>query len=92
MFEKQYFSSQMITSAIMFLTNGDTELGSQGESSPSSSSTGRTIPNSQANGPASVQLAQKGSLKLKQMAASTHSIVTACNRVSYTYVTTHFLI
>lgn len=33
-FEKQYFSSQIITTAIMFLTNGNPGLGSQGESCP----------------------------------------------------------
>lgn len=33
-FEKQYFSSQIITPAIMFLTNGNPGLGSQGESCP----------------------------------------------------------
>lgn len=37
-------------------------------------------------------LQRKGSLERRQMAASTHSILMACNRVSYTYVTTHFLI
>ena len=38
------------------------------------------------------KLAEKGSLELREMASSTHSILMACNRVGYTYVTTHFLI
>lgn len=40
MLEKQYFSSQIITSAIMFLTNGNPGLGFQVESCPAPNSNG----------------------------------------------------
>lgn len=91
MFEKQYFSSQIITSAIVFLTNGKPEGGSRGGSAPGSHR--RAMPCSQpgtARPPLGVP--GKGSLELKQMVASAHSILMACHRVSHTYVTTHFLI
>lgn len=56
MFEKQYFSSQIITTAIMFLTNGSPGLRSQGESCPQFKQS-RQYPTRTArkNGPASVQ-------------------------------------
>lgn len=93
MFEKQYFSSQIITSAIMFLTNGNPGPGSRVESCPQFKQNGQSLTQTakkMARPP--FALAEKGSLERRQMAASTHSILMACNRVGYTYVTTHFLI
>lgn len=93
MFEKQYFSSQIITSAIMFLTNENPGLGSQGELRPQFKQNGQYhTQTAKKMAQLPFKFAEKGSLELKQMAASTHSILMACNRVSYTYVTTHFLI
>lgn len=93
MFEKQYFSNQITTSAIMFLTNGNPGLGSQGEPRPQVKQNRRYhSQTAKKMAPPPFKLAEKGSLELKQMAASIHSILMACNRVSYTYVTTHFLI
>lgn len=93
MFEKQYFSSQIITSAIMFLTNGNPGLEFQVESCPQfkwNRQSPTQTPKKMARPP--FTLAEKGSLEWRQMAASTHSILMACNRIGYTYVTTHFLI
>lgn len=86
MFEKQYFSSQIITSEIMFLTNGNPRLESLHESCPPvQTELAGPYTNSQGKGQAPIHAHRK-------MAASTHSILMAYNRVSYTYVTTHFLI
>lgn len=77
----------------MFLTNGNPELGAQGESRPQFKQNGQYhIQTAKKTARPPFKLAEKGSLEMKQMAASTHSILMACNRVGYTYVTTHFLI
>lgn len=92
-FEKQYFSNQIITSTIMFLTNGNPGLGSQGWPHPQFEQNGQCLTQvAKKMAPPPFKLAEKGSLELKQMVASTHSILMACNRVSYTCVTTQFLI
>lgn len=86
MFEKQYFSRQIITSAIMFLTlDGGPNVGCAWNGQHHTETAKKM-----ARPP--FTLAEKRSLEWRQMAASTHSVLMASNRVSYTYVTTHFLI
>lgn len=75
----------------MFLTNGNPGLWFQGESCPQFKQNGQCHTQTAKNtAQTPFKLAKKGSLELRQMAASTHSFLMACNGVSYTYVTTHF--